>query len=50
MNRYLSEWFIPQMTNVANSSSLFNAVLQGVIGQYTKKTRANSITNLEAIG
>ncbi|MFM9046166.1 MAG: multicopper oxidase domain-containing protein [Cyanobium sp.] len=50
MNRFLSTWFIPQMTDVGNSNSLFNAVLQGVIGQYTKKTRANTITNLRAIG
>lgn len=50
MSRYLNEWFIPQMTDINNANSLFNSYLGGVVGAYTKKTRANSIANLRAIG
>lgn len=50
MSKYLSRWLIPQMIDTANPNSLFNAYLGGVIGAYTKKTRANSLTNLKALG
>ncbi|MFZ9751962.1 MAG: multicopper oxidase domain-containing protein [Cyanobium sp.] len=50
MNRFLSEWFIPQMTDKNNPNSLFTSCLNGVINLYTKKTRANSITDLQILG
>ena len=50
MNRYLSEWFIPQMTAKNNKNSLFSSCLGGVVGLYTKKTRANSIADLQILG
>lgn len=55
MSNYLTDWFIPQMTNNDPSSpsyqeSLFYNYWQGVLGQYTKKTRANAIADLQAIG
>jgi FtsP/CotA-like multicopper oxidase with cupredoxin domain len=50
MNRYLGAWFVPQMIDKANPNSLFNTYQAAVVGAYTKKTRANSITNLRAIG
>ena len=55
MNIFLSNWFIPQITNTNSASpsyqsSLFFNYWQAVIGQYTKKTRANIIADLEVIG
>jgi len=55
MDKYLTNWFIPQITNNNSASpnyqsSLFYNYWQAVIGQYTKKTRANIIADLEVIG
>lgn len=55
MDKFLANWFIPQITNNNSNSpsylsSLFYNYWQGIIGQYTKKTRANIITDLEVIG
>ena len=55
MDKYLTNWFIPQMTNNNSASpgyqsSLFYNYWQAIIGQYTKKTRANIIADLEVIG
>jgi hypothetical protein len=55
MDKFLANWFIPQITNNNSTSpsyqsSLFYNYWQGIIGQYTKKTRANIITDLEVIG
>ena len=55
MSNYLTNWFIPQITNNDPSNpdyqdSLFFNYWQGVLGQYTKKTRANAIADLRAIG
>jgi len=55
MDKFLANWFIPQITNNNSTSpsyqsSLFYNYWQGIIGQYTRKTRANIITDLEVIG
>lgn len=55
MDRYLRQWFIPQITFTDSSkpgyqSGLFYTYWQAIIGQYTKKTRANIIADLAVIG
>ena len=55
MEKFLRQWFIPQITltdssNPAYQSGLFFGYWQAIIGQYTKKTRANIIADLAVIG
>ena len=55
MDKFLSQWYVPQITSTNSAdpsyqSNLFYSYWQAILGQYTKKTRANILTDMELIG
>ena len=50
LDRFLRDWFIPQLTNTSNSKSLFNAYKSAALSKWTKHARNRSIEDLLKIG
>ncbi|MCT0251805.1 multicopper oxidase domain-containing protein [Synechococcus sp. CS-197] len=50
IDRFLRDWFIPQLTDTANSQSLFNAYKKGVLSKWTTHARNRSMEDLLKIG
>lgn len=50
IDRFLRDWFIPQITNTSDSKSLFNAYKNAVLGKWKKHARNRSIEDALKIG
>ena len=50
INRFLVDWFIPQLTAIKNPQSLFNKYRNKVLGQWESTPRNNSLEDLLKIG